>query len=233
VRASKKLKNDELLIVQFGPTMLRKAMDDVPLWRGDHVAIKQLVDDFGRYLYLPRLQDAAVLVDAIREGLGLLTWRSETFAYADTWDELGLQYRGLRTGQAVRVTPDSGGILVRPEVAARQVEAETPPAHPIYGPGEEDPKRHTDGDVTPIETRPRVLRRFHGAVSLDPERLGRDAGKVAEEIVQHLSTQRNARVRLTLEIEVDLPEGAPDNIVRIVTENARTLKFKSQGFEES
>jgi hypothetical protein len=27
----------------------------VPLWRGDHVAIKQLVDDFARYPYLPRL----------------------------------------------------------------------------------------------------------------------------------------------------------------------------------
>jgi hypothetical protein len=37
---------------------------------------------------------------------------------------------------------------------------------------------------------------------------------------------------LTLEIEADLPDGAPDNTVRVVTENARTLKFKSQGFEE-
>ena len=35
-----------------------------------------------------------------------------------------------------------------------------------------------------------------------------------------------------LEIEAALPHGAPDNIVRTVTENARTLKFKSQGFEE-
>ena len=25
---------------------------------------------------------------------------------------------------------------------------------------------------------------------------------------------------------------APDNVVRIVTENARTLRFRSQGFEE-
>jgi type III restriction enzyme len=33
-------------------------------------------------------------------------------------------------------------------------------------------------------------------------------------------------------LDADLPEGAPDNVVRTVTENARTLKFKSQGFEE-
>ncbi len=37
---------------------------------------------------------------------------------------------------------------------------------------------------------------------------------------------------LTLEIEAELPEGAPDNVVRTVTENARTLKFKTHGFEE-
>ena len=46
----------------------------VPLWRGDHVAIKQLVEDFGRYAYLPRLRDTAVLLDAVRDGLGLLLW---------------------------------------------------------------------------------------------------------------------------------------------------------------
>ncbi len=28
-----------------------------------------------------------------------------------------------------------------------------------------------------------------------------------------------------------MPEGAPENVVRIVTENARTLKFTAQGFE--
>ena len=41
----------------LGSTMLRKHLDDVPLWRGDHVAVKQLVEDFARYLYLPRLRD--------------------------------------------------------------------------------------------------------------------------------------------------------------------------------
>lgn len=77
-----------------------------------------------------------------------------------------------------------------------------------------------------------MLRRFHGSVSLDPDRLGRDAGDIAQEVVQHMTTLPDASVRVTLEIEAVLPEGAPDNVVRIVTENARTLKFKNQGFEE-
>jgi hypothetical protein len=35
--------------------MLRNYLDDVPLWRGEHVAVRQLVEDFARYLYLPQL----------------------------------------------------------------------------------------------------------------------------------------------------------------------------------
>jgi hypothetical protein len=37
---------------------------------------------------------------------------------------------------------------------------------------------------------------------------------------------------VTLEIEAEIPTGAPENIVRFVTENSRTLKFVSQGFEK-
>ena len=50
VRASKKLRSDESLVTSLGSTILRKHLDDVPLWRGEHVAIRQLVEDFARYL---------------------------------------------------------------------------------------------------------------------------------------------------------------------------------------
>jgi hypothetical protein len=39
-------------------------------------------------------------------------------------------------------------------------------------------------------------------------------------------------VTVTLEIEAKIPSGAPDSIVRTVTENSRTLKFSQQGFEK-
>ena len=64
VRASKKLRSDESLVTSLGSTILRKHLDDVPLWRGEHVAVKQLVEDFARYLYLPRLAGPEVLVQA-------------------------------------------------------------------------------------------------------------------------------------------------------------------------
>ncbi len=73
VRASKKLRNDELMITILGSTILRKHLDAIPLWRGDHVAIRQLVEDFARYLYLPRLAGPEVLTRAICDGVALLT----------------------------------------------------------------------------------------------------------------------------------------------------------------
>ena len=107
VRASKKLRSDELLVTGFAATRLRMELDRVPLWRGDHVAIKQLVEDFARYLYLPRLKEPAVLLEAVRDGLGLLTWSKDLFAYADSFDDDAGRYRGLRCGQMVNISEDN------------------------------------------------------------------------------------------------------------------------------
>ena len=74
-------------------------------------------------------------------------------------------------------------------------------------------------------------RRFHGTVQLDPARVGRDASRIADEVIAHLAGQVGAEVTVILEIEAALPDGASDQIVRTVTENRRTLKFTTHGFE--
>lgn len=74
-------------------------------------------------------------------------------------------------------------------------------------------------------------KRYHGTVKLDPERAGRDASRIADEVITHLAGLVGATVQVTLEIEARFPDGAPDNVVRIVTENSRTLKFTTHGFE--
>lgn len=58
-----------------------------------------------------------------------------------------------------------------------------------------------------------------------------DAGKIAEEVIAHLSGLVGAKVTVTLEIEASVPDGVPDNLVRTVTENGRTLRFANQGFD--
>lgn len=68
--------------------------------------------------------------------------------------------------------------------------------------------------------------RFIGAVDLDSVRVGRDAARVAEEIILHLTSLVGAQVRVTLEIEADVPDGMRDQTVRILRENCRTLGFR-------
>jgi BioD-like phosphotransacetylase family protein len=69
-------------------------------------------------------------------------------------------------------------------------------------------------------------------VTLDPARVGRDAGRIAEEVISHFAAQVGAKVTVTLEIEAVLEDGASDQLIRTVTENGRTLRFTSQGFED-
>ena len=239
-RASRKLKGDELLVTGFAATRLRMELDRVPLWRGDHVSIKQIVEDFAQYLYLPRVADPTVLLQSMNDGVALLTWEHDAFALADSFDDEAKRYRGLRGGQVVSLSDaDAPDLLVKPDVARRQLDAEKP--RPGGGetllprPGGEGPDRN-DGPGpgvpqpdTPAATQPT---RFHGSVPLDSTRVGRDASRIADEVISHLSGLVGAKVTVTLEIDAEVPSGAPDHVVRTVTENSRTLKFTNQGFEK-
>jgi len=238
VRASRKLLNDELLVTRLAPTRLRLELDRVPLWRGNHVPVHKLVEDFFRYLYLPRLLEASVLLNAIQAGFGLLTWEHDSFAYADAHDQIANRYQGLRGGDGLAVGEDDSGLLVRPEVARQQLDREAPPPPVPVGTGGGSPRVTGGGDETPVDPTspptpptPKTPRRFFGTVTLDPTRAGRDAGKIADEVIAHLAGLVGAKVTVALEIEAKFPDGAPEHLVRTVTENATTLKFTSQGFE--
>ncbi len=241
-RASKRLKSEGLLITNWAGSLLRREMDRVPLWRGNHVAVKQLADDFARYLYLPRLRDREVLAEAISDGLGLISWTQESFAYADGWDDEQQRYRGLRVGQRIGISLDGDGLLVKPEVAQAQFARQPEPRD--GGPTEGDVRPEGNGGGGPgaaadgktgeeSKTQKPLPRRFHGSVILNPVRLSRDAADVANEIVQHLMKQPGAKVEVILDIAADIPGGAPDDLQRTVNENCRTLKFRSFDFEEN
>ena len=231
VRASKKLSSQEELSPSFGGTMVKLYMDRVPLWRGNHVPIKQLHEDFARYHYLPRLTQPAVLDRAIEDALSLLSWQSETFAYADSFDEAAGRYRGIRCGQQIRIDAADTGLLVKAEVAQAQLEQEAPPPSPVPPVPPVDPSRPVP-PVPPIDPPKVAPKRYHGTVELDPLRMGRDAGQIADEVVAHLAGLVGSTVRVTLEIDVRIPEGAPQHVVRTVTENGQTLRFTTHGFEE-
>lgn len=238
-RASNRLRRDELLLTSLAPTTLRLELDRVPLWRGGDVPIRQIVEDFAQYLYLPRLKSPAVLLGAIRDGLSLLTWERDAFAYADSYDEEAGRYRGLRGGQTLSlIDGDAPGLLVEPSVARQQLDRERDAAASdgaaagvgtaSGGAAVIDGTESSSSAPEPESVR---LKRFHGTVSLDPTRVGRDASQIADEVIAHLVGLVGAKVTVALEISAEIPAGAPENVVRTVTENSRTLKFTSQGFE--
>ena len=222
-RASRRMRNDELLVTTFAGTRLRMELDRIPLWRGDHVPVRQLVDDFARYSYLPRLKEPAVLLEAIRNGLSLMTWEQDSFAYADGYDDGAGRYRGLQSGPRAALTDSDPGLLVRPEVARKQMDAEVDPAGKTTeeagttyepGPGKAGQIREASEEEPSGSTPRPTAKRYHGSVKLDPTRVGRDAGQVADEVIAHLAGLLGADVRLTLEIEANIPDGAPEQVVR-------------------
>jgi hypothetical protein len=51
-------------------------------------------------------------------------------------------------------------------------------------------------------------------------------------VIAHLVGLVGSQVKVTLEVEAEVPSGVPDPVVQTVTENSRTLKFASHGFEK-
>lgn len=205
---------------------------DGVLWRGgDHAEVRQIVDDFARYLYLPRLRGPSVLLDAIVKGVGFGTWAEETFAIADRFDEEDGRYRGLRGGKAISLSdPHAQGLLVRAEAACRQLDEGDGGSGGGGSGGDGGTGERKDEPPQPLP--PTKARRFHGTVSLRKDRIGSDAGKIAEEVIAHLAGLDGVDVAVTLEIRAEAPAGVPDNVVRTVTENSRALRFSNHGFEK-
>jgi hypothetical protein len=166
----------------------------------------------------------------------------DSFAFADSYDESAGRYRGLRCGEDVPLFDgETQGLLVKPDIACKQMDEEKSrqpaggsPIGPTTG---GDGTRTTEPAADPTGTpgaspvAPK-LKRFHGTVTLDATRVGRDASRIADEVIAHLSGLVGAKVMVTLEVEAEIPSGAPDHVVRTVTENSRTLKFTSQEFEK-
>lgn len=234
VRPSRSAVRDEYLITHYAATNLRLQLDHW-LWRDrDHIGLRELWEALPTYLYFPRFRDSSVLIGAVEDGVGQMVL-DDVFAYADSWDEATGRYRGLRAGKQGVVTLGGGSVLVKPEVARRQLTEDGEKVAP--GPGDAEGRGRGPEPIGPVSPPPETtppptqkFTRFYGRKALNPLRIAGDAGQVANEVVQHLSSLLPSEVEVVLEIRVSVPDGIPENVVRIMTENARALKFESQGF---
>jgi len=247
IRASRKAVYEGDLLATYAATNLRLEALDKFLWRDtNHIDLKRLWEYLTQYLYLPRLKNQSVLLEAVRDGVTSTVW-ADNFAYAESFDDVKGKYLGLRaaTGISPSISPQS--LLVKPDVAQQQFDAEAAQAitintgetitggttggsTPSDGSGDNATKDgEQDGAGVPPAS---ILRRFYGNVDIDAMRINRDAPAIANEVIQHLTALHGATVKITLEIEAEIPEGVPDDVARTVMENCRTLKFNSQSFEQ-
>ena len=233
-RASRKLANDDQLIGQWSPRPLHMELERHNLWQGEnHLGVQTLWAFLATYPYLPRIQNRGVLEEALAAGVG----SEDYWGYADGVEDDG-RYLGLKLNDlVVRIVVDEHSVIVTPEAARRQIEADhAASAKPDSGdgdggPGPVPPEDGGEDDPAPPTIK---LTRFHGTVKLDSGRVGRDASQIAQEIIAHLEGLPTANVEVVLEILAEVADGVPDDVVRTVTENSAVLKFdEGAGFEES
>lgn len=75
-------------------------------------------------------------------------------------------------------------------------------------------------------------KRFFMSADLDTTRINRDVQKYVEEIIQHLTSVDVAWVKVSLEVEAQCEGGFTQQTVRTISENCRTLRVNSFGFED-
>ncbi len=228
-KASKKVINEELLIIRWSPALLINELNK-NIWKGkNHVDMKELWQYFSSYPYLPRLRDSSVLINCIREGLR----SKDFFGYASSIDKSG-KYLGLEFGNpGALVAIDSLSVLVKKEVAEKQFKTleETKKDEEEKQEDTKDHKKESE-KLSDEEINKKNFKSFYGRVDLDSTRLTRDTGQIAEEVIQHLASLPSSEVDISLEINAKIPDGIPEDKVRILLENCRTLKFKNNDFEE-
>jgi len=247
-RVSAKLRQRDALRVVQAASVIRGNLDRelASVWAKGYISVEELWDYYCRYPYLPRLRDRSVLDAGIAAGLDELDWERTGFALATGYD--GKRFDGLvLPPQAWRGQITDSTLLVRPDLALAQREAEKPAdgggstsrggTVVVGDTGEAETTGEVKGGrpggdpVIPHPPAPKNVR-FFGVAKLDPELPQKSFTKIYQELVQHLSAVEGADVQITIEISAERAEGFPEDKVRIVSENARVLKFESFGFED-
>ncbi len=220
-----KAKNDGIAKEKLGPDALWLHL--MPLWPEDkpHLGVGEVADWFGSYVYLPKLRDRVVLDGAVRDAVGKL---DPPFGYADRFDEATGTYVGLVWAKSAPELISSSAVIVRSDVA---FEHQRPKSDAV------DQTRVGDGSTGGVgkpAPGPRQPRRFFGSVEIDLDRPVKSFDAILNAVVMELQRTQGAKVKLTLEIAAEAPEGFAESDIGVVRDNARQLKFKAEstGFDD-
>jgi hypothetical protein len=229
--------DNELVISAWSPIHLRDTLRKL-YWKDgkDAVGAVTFWEDMQRYLYLPRLKGRHTLEEAIIKGAG-----SKDF-FGTAYAQSGTVFEGFKFGDA-NVQVDNTLLLIEPE-AAKQYEASLLAAAnlTVDSVGGITPPSGVAGGFTPLQ-RPTFAsgaasigiqgkgKSFYGSVEVNPATAKMRLLQLAEEIISNLASDSQAELKITVEINADFPNGASDQIKRAVSENAKSLGFKTSTWE--
>jgi predicted AAA+ superfamily ATPase len=252
-RASGKLTQSDLLRTVHGARMIRYDLDHrLPgVWEPGHIRVGELWEYYCRHPYLPRLAERRVLDEGILSVASERAWDTEAFAVAAGYDQQAGRYLGLAIpGQDTIGQVTDHTLLVQPGPALAQRDRElagraaATSGRPGAGTGTGGIAGQPAGATASVsepgpagpqpEPQPAGPRntRFYGVARISPGRYARDLTRLSQEIIQHLAAPEDADLEIRVEISARSPAGYPDALARNVTENARTLKFETYGFED-
>ena len=224
-------KENELIIDVWSPIHLRTKLKEL-YWKGgkDAVSAATFWEDSLKYLYLPRFKSRDVLNLAIKAGA------ATTEFFGTAYGQNGTKYEGFKLGRA-DISVDDTLLLIEPEAAKKYALENTPTPQPVPTPGGVgEPPLHppggsTVGGVPAPPASPAQAKAFHGSVEVNPTLAKSKLNSIAEEVINLLTQDPNATVKVTVEIAAEFPNGASDTIKRSVSENTSNLGFKVRGWE--
>jgi hypothetical protein len=230
--------DNELVISVWSPIHLRDTLKKL-CWKDgkDFVVAMAVWEDMQRYLYLPRLKDRDTLAQAVIKGAA-----SKDF-FGTAYGQTGQTFEGFRLGDA-NVQLDDTLLLIEVE-AAKKYEADlivsssaasgaakvTNPAAKVTPGGNTlfDPPTTGVGTLPPIGSG--KAGSYYGSVEVNPASAKIRMVQLAEEIISQLVADSQAEIKVTMEISAGFPNGASDQMKRTVSENAKSLGFKTSTWE--
>ena len=230
-RASKKLKSNECLLSEIGPTRLARDLQRY-IWNDKpHVLLKDLWEYLNRYTYLPRIKNKSVLIKAIQSAVSGMT--PSQFAYAEQWDEQNQKYLGLIIEKSANphIVIDNDSVIVKSDVAEiyrhvpKILEEKAETLQPVATASNRTDMKGQNKQSSSIKEREKLPTRFIGAVMISPDRPARDMHQIVEDIVEHLTIMEGSNVSLKLEIDAEVSSGIDQVKIRTLMENATTLGF--------
>jgi hypothetical protein len=230
-RAVNQLSRDTTVYTQWSPDGLLHELEKWNLFKEEsHISLKQLWEYFASYSYLPRLESDQILIQAITQGLK----SKDYFGYAGSVSDSG-EYRGLVFGDPMpQVQLNDSSVLIKKEKAEELEKEYSKPEEETEETGRVS-EREDDDETTGDKQKEEAIKskkRYYASTELDPLRFTSQAGEIGENIVAHLQAHKDAKVKITVDIQADSDSGFNDDLVRTVSENSNALNINQHGFED-